>query len=206
MKNRLKYLFAIILTVILVSTSAVCSSAEGIETENISATQEAEAESNFFSAAYEEITEYASEILCAMTLAASLILAFAYKKGLLPLVQSALMSIGNAVTKIKESTKESEEKAERFEEDLKSNISAAGEALNRVTEKISSLDLSVNEKLLMDKKAREEYKELKLVVGAQIDMLYDIFMSSALPQYQKDAVGERIGKMREAMAKDDTDN
>ena len=37
------------------------------------------------------------------------------------------------------------------------------------------------------------------MVKAQIDMLYDVFMSSALPQYQKDAVGERIAKMKEAL-------
>ena len=41
--------------------------------------------------------------------------------------------------------------------------------------------------------------QLRLVVDTQIDMLYDIFMSSALPQYQKDAVGERIAKMKGAI-------
>ena len=37
-------------------------------------------------------------------------------------------------------------------------------------------------------------------------MLYDVFMSSALPQYQKDAVGERIAKMREAITENDTEH
>ena len=34
-------------------------------------------------------------------------------------------------------------------------------------------------------------------MSAQIDMLYGIFMTSSLPQYQKDAVSEHIHKMKE---------
>lgn len=33
----------------------------------------------------------------------------------------------------------------------------------------------------------------------QINMLYDIFMTSALPQYEKDAVGERISAMNKIL-------
>ena len=34
-------------------------------------------------------------------------------------------------------------------------------------------------------------------------MLYSIFMTSALPQYQKDEVGARIAKMREVIGDDE---
>ena len=40
---------------------------------------------------------------------------------------------------------------------------------------------------------------MRLVIEGQIDMLYAIFMSSALPQYQKDEIGERIKLMREVL-------
>ena len=76
--------------------------------------------------------------------------------------------------------------------------------IGALTEKISSLDNAVNERLVMDEKARGEYEKLRFIIEGQIDMLYDIFMSSALPQYQKDAVGERIGKMKGMVAKDDS--
>ena len=33
-------------------------------------------------------------------------------------------------------------------------------------------------------------------MNAQIDMLYEIFMSSALPQYAKDRVGEKVAEMK----------
>ena len=50
-----------------------------------------------------------------------------------------------------------------------------------------------------ESEARREKKQLYLILNAQIEMLYDLFMSSALPQYQKDAVGEKIAKMKEAV-------
>lgn len=199
MKNKIKYLIAIALVVIFSSSLAVSASAEGEVTDVA-----VESEGNFFTVAYEELSAYASEILCGLTLAASLILAFAYKKGLLPLVQSALVSIGNAVTKIGDSAKKSEEQTALLEENIGSSIKNAKDMIGALTEKISSLDNAVNERLVMDEKARGEYEKLRFIIEGQIDMLYDIFMSSALPQYQKDAVGERIGKMKGMVAKDDS--
>lgn len=211
MKNKLKYLIVTVLLAVFSSTLVVCASAESnipeeqsVATDDKTSVTDA-AEDNFFTVAYEEISSYASEILCALTLAASLILAFAYKKGLLPLVQGALVSIGNAVTKIKDSTEVSEQKASRLEENLENGIQGAMAALDKVIERIASFEQTINAKLINEEQIKEEYKKLGFVVGAQIDMLYDIFMTSALPQYQKDAVGERIAKMREAMAKDDED-
>ena len=199
MKNKIKYLIAIALVVIFSSSLVVSASAEGEVTDAT-----VEPEGNFFTVAYEELSAYASEILCGLTLAASLILAFAYKKGLLPLVQSALVSIGNAVTKIGDSAKKSEEQTALLEENIGSSIKNAKDMIGSLTEKISSLDNAVNERLVMDEKARGEYEKLRFIIEGQIDMLYDIFMSSALPQYQKDAVGERIGKMKGMVAKDDS--
>lgn len=199
MKNKIKYLIAIALVVIFSSSLVVSASAEGEVTDVA-----VESEGNFFTVAYEELSAYASEILCGLTLAASLILAFAYKKGLLPLVQSALISIGNAVTKIGHSAKKSEEQTALLEENIGNSIKNAKDMIGALTEKISSLDNAVNERLVMDEKARGEYEKLRFIIEGQIDMLYDIFMSSALPQYQKDAVGERIGKMKGMVAKDDS--
>ena len=42
-------------------------------------------------------------------------------------------------------------------------------------------------------------ESLRLILEGQIDMLYAIFMTSALPQYQKDEIGERISRMREEL-------
>ncbi len=198
MKNKLKYLAALITLVVLVAATAVHASAE--EGANAAVTAAETDEENFFTAVYEEISAYTSEILCAMTLAGSLALAFAYKKGLLPLVERSLVTIGNAVTKIKENTNETAQKSSEIGESIDQRLLAAHELLDSLAKRIDSLDGSLKASLENESRARIESKQLKLVVDAQIDMLYDVFMSSALPQYQKDAVGERIAKMKEAVA------
>ena len=46
-----------------------------------------------------------------------------------------------------------------------------------------------------------EFISAHVCLISQVDMLYAIFMSSALPQYQKDEVGARIKEMREELEK-----
>ena len=197
MKTKLKYLIAILLVATLSTCLAISASAEeGIPDESI----REQTEENFFSRIYDEVASYASEILCGLTFIGSLTIAFAYKKGLLPLVEKSLLAIGNAVTGIKESTKENAEASSAFDVNIEKQLSILEELLQSLAEKVNSLDKELMESLQNESESRLEAKELRLVVDAQIDMLYDVFMSSALPQYQKDAVGERIAKMKEAIA------
>ena len=196
MKNKIKYLIALVLTTALFTGFAVYASAD----EGAEEITKEQSEENLFSKVYEEVASYASEILCGLTLVGSLTLAVAYKKGLLPLVEKSLLAIGNAVSGIKESTKESAETGSRLKDNIEKRLTVASETLEALADKIGSLDKALSASLEGDAKSRLEAKELRLVVDTQIDMLYDIFMSSALPQYQKDAVGERIAKMKEAMA------
>ena len=156
-------------------------------------------EGNFFESVYNEIIGYASEILCALTLVGSLTLAVAYKKGLLPLLEKSLVSIGNAITKIKESTKESAEKSDVLSKSIDEKLTLTQETVESLGESVASLAKAISETKRDEMTDRMEKRQLRLVIDAQIDMLYDIFMSSALPQYQKDAVGERIAAMKEAM-------
>ena len=197
MKTKLKYLYALILAAVLSTSLIFSASAEEYTPEQIGETQEDE---NFFSNMYEEVSAYAGEILCTLTFAGSIILAFAYKKGLLPLVERSLVAIGNAVTHIKESAIENAEASSTFGANIEKQLQGACETLEALAEKIGVLDKALGENLENENKAKLEAKELRLVVDAQIDMLYNVFMSSALPQYQKDAVGERIAKMKEAIA------
>ena len=196
MKNKLKYLIALVLTTALFTGFAVYASAD----EGAEEITKEQSEDNLFSKVYDEVASYASEILCGLTLVGSLTLAVAYKKGLLPLVEKSLLAIGNAVSGIKEGTKESAEAGSRLKDNIEKRLTVASETLEALADKIGSLDKALSASLEGDAKSRLEAKELRLVVDTQIDMLYDIFMSSALPQYQKDAVGERIAKMKEAMA------
>ena len=198
MKSKLKYIIASILILSFTLMGSVCASAEEITKSEVSV-EDYENDANFFEKVYEEVMGYTSEILCALTFAGSIGIAFAYKKGLLPLVEGSLVAIGNAVTKIKESTKENTEISSQLGESITGRLTETQELLMRLSERIGTLENTLGGSIKSESDARLEMGQLRLVVDAQIDMLYDIFMSSALPQYQKDAVGERIAKMKGAI-------
>lgn len=220
MKNKFKYLIAAILIAVLTVSSSVYASAEEItdaptvyETdgeavnspaENNSASANDTEEANFFSRIYSEITSYAGEILCALTFIGSLVLAMAYKKGLLPLLEKSLLSIGAAITKIKENTKEGIEKSSVVSEDINNKLTSANHTLETLAKRIEALGNALDENKKDVASDRLEKKQLYLILDAQIDMLYDVFMSASLPQYQKDAVGEKIARMKEAIAENGT--
>ena len=198
MKSKLKYIIASILILAFTVIGSVCASAEEIS-EPESTVEVHESDANFFEKVYEEVMAYTSEILCALTFAGSIGIAFAYKKGLLPLVEGSLVAIGNAVTKIKENTKENTEISSQLGESITGRLAETQELLTRLSERIVTLERTLGSNIKSESDARLEMGQLRLVVDTQIDMLYDIFMSSALPQYQKDAVGERIAKMKGAI-------
>ena len=207
MKNKLKYLIALALATALTLSLGISASAAEEETYEVtvqaSAPKDGGAGENLFAKLYAELTEYATEILAALTLAGSLTLAVAYKKGLLPLVEKSLLSIGNAITKIKESTKESLDTSTKMSATIDDRLAASSEALEALIKGVDDLGRAISESNHNDESTKCAIAELRLVVRAQIDMLYDVFMHSALPQYQKDAVGERIAKMKEAMGEND---
>ena len=162
-------------------------------------TEDGESDGNLFSRIYAELTAYAAEILCALTFAGSVTLAVAYKKGLLPLLEKSLVSIGNAVARIRDSAKESAQKSDEIGAVIDGKLTATKEVLDTLAERVATLSETLGAIKKDEECERIEKEKVRLVMSAQIDMLYDIFMSSALPQYQKDAVGERIGKMKEAL-------
>lgn len=195
MKHRIKLLIAVILILISTLCLSISASAQEVEsTEQTNGTEE-----NVFEKIYTDVSEYATEILCAMTFAGSLILAFTYKKGLLPIVKGSLISIGNAVSKMKDSVGESAEHGAKLGESIEKGLENTKNVLDGLVEKISVLDTALEERLLNESERAREQEVLRLVLLSQIDMLRDIFMSAALPQYQKDAVGERIAKMKGAL-------
>lgn len=157
------------------------------------------AQENIFSEVWGLIQEYSSEIFSFLALIGSLILAYLYKMGLTPLLQNALSAIGTAVTSLKESAERGEEASGAVSAALGERLEAAEALITRVSESVER----VSEGLAAREAEAGERASLKVVLAAQIDMLYEIFMTSALPQYKKDAVGERIAEMRRAIGVDE---
>ena len=58
---------------------------------------------------------------------------------------------------------------------------------------------NLSEKLDAIQEEKSEKEKFKTVMLSQIDMLYDIFMQSGIPQYSKDALGEKVAKMKKEL-------
>ena len=146
---------------------------------------------NLFSKIYSAITDNLSEILCALTLVGSIVLAFAYKKGLIPLISSAVSAIGKGVGKLQgEAEKFNKESGEQIS-DISARLGAAASAIEGFAKRLTDIEGEISQM----SKASERYDVILKAVSAEAELLYDIFMSSALPQYQKDAVSKRISEI-----------
>ena len=150
---------------------------------------------NPFEVMFEAVKDYATEIFCSLSLACSLILAYCYKRGLIPLLSSGLNSLSGVVKSVKESTERGEGETRELSKIVTERLTEAENALDIITASVTDLGARLDEL----KEDKDEKAEMKIILGAQVDMLYSIFMTSALPQYQKDEVGARIASMRQAL-------
>ena len=192
----MKKILFIILTAVLIF--AVSASAAFAAEEPADAAPEISEESEeaicdgFFGELYNEVAENADKILAALTFIGSLIIAFAYKRGLIPLLNGALSNMNSMITKLKEETENSVIENESVGEIIKERLAASEEVIATLTSSIEALE----EKLKSVSETKRDSEKAKIIMNAQIDMLYEIFMSSALPQYSKDRVGERVAEMK----------
>ena len=166
----------------------------GEVTEVIEAEKPTEDGGNVFAEIYEAASGFSSEILSVFAFVGSLVVAFAYRKGLMPTVKKGIGAIGNAIGQIKDATdgygKHQDEMLTAFNERLTESekiLERFGEAIDEMVEKTESAS-----------DARADRECVKALMSAQVDMLYEIFMNSQLPQYQKEAVSRRIKEMKEA--------
>lgn len=152
-------------------------------------------EDNPFSLLWCGVKDYATEIFCALTFIASLFLSYAYKRGLLPTVSGAIGTLSTLVSKIKESTEREGEKSDAMSEAFASFLEKTKEALEKSDDKLQT----ISDKLRALDERQGEQDGFKTVLEGQVELLYDVFMSSSLPQYKKDEIGERVAKMKEAL-------
>ena len=186
----MKKIFTVLLIALtLFSAAAVFSLAVESEADTVTA-------ENLFASVYEEIVRHSDKIFSALAFLGSLIIALAYRKGLLPLVRGSLNTLGNAVTKLNE-------QSETANADAKKSITEATDILACTQDKLAELCTSIVAiEAELQKASAENAKStvLKRIMEAQIDMLYEIFMSSSIPLYQKEAVGEKISAMKKELA------
>lgn len=162
-------------------------------------TNTADGEENGFSELYEVVMNHISEILSLAAFIGSLICAIIYKSGLMPLMNNSLSGLKSIVSKMKEA-------ADCAQTDNKENISGIGDRIKKLEDGISDMSeaftrLSASLEGYDDQRAHQ--MRLDTILEGELDMLYDIFMTSSLPEYEKARVGERMRKLKEVLNSDE---
>ena len=201
----MKKLLAVLIAVLIFISCGVAASAFGVEngtdvTENVDNVYENEEptaeDGNLFAELYEYVKQNADNIFSALAFAASVVLALIYKKGLMPALTSSLGNLRASVKTIGETAERALAESEGAYTGVKKSIDLVGEGLDALCITVGELE----SRLAASEEEANDAKAIKTILAAQIDMLYNIFMSSSLPQYSKDAVGERIREMKAALA------
>ena len=191
----MKKTLIILLSFILIFTLlGVVASAEYTDAEK--------EKTNIFETVYAEALKHSDKILSALAFSASLILALAYKKGLLPLIKGALSALTASVARLNEETESASLAAKRTVEESSAKLESSQMLLESLTERLEAIE----NKLSANAEEQNMRRDIKRVMSAQVDMLYEIFMSSSLPAYQKESVGERISEMKKALTLSDGEN
>ena len=159
-------------------------------------------ESNVYSEVYNVILRHSDKILSALAFLASLFLALAYRSGIIPLIKGGLNTLGAAVGKLKEETDKASEISAKTISEAKDKLADTEKVLATLTDKLSTLE----EKLSYAIEDKERAADMKIIMESQIDMLYDIFMSSSIPLFQKEAVGEKISEMKRKLKASEADS
>ncbi len=150
---------------------------------------------NFFAEIYNGFISNAGVIFSTLSFIASLILSFVYNKCLMPMIKGSTGSLKTAIKSINDTISGQGNLS-------MDKISEQSEIISDMKLEISELKSSVSaacEKLGERNDESIEKEKMRIVMQNQIDMLYDIFMTSALPQYKKDDVGSRIAAMKEQL-------
>ena len=199
MKNKrifLTLLVSLALAFTLFSVTAFANEAAPIIEDVIENETVYEAwDASIFDDIYGAVMENADKILSALAFCGTVIVGFAYKKGLLPLLGKAMTAISRSVEGIKEDGIKSAQSTEERLTDIDTSIKEIRESASATKTAISEIE----DHLARYENAMTQYSSMKTVMAAQTDMLYSVFMSSALPQYQKEEIGERISEMKKEL-------
>ena len=186
MKKLFTFLLILILTV---SLTAFAASANELQSNEA-------AEESLFGEIYDFFISNADRIFAILAFSASILLAFAYKRGLIPLLKSALGSLKSSVVEIKDEAEKGASESASMLTRASENLGQAELLLESLSERLCKID----DKLSDAANCQNMISVVETVLASQTELLYEIFMSSSLPLYQKESVGERISEMKKQLA------
>ena len=151
---------------------------------------------NIFDEIYRVLEENADKIFSILAFVGTLVVGVGYKSGLLPLLRDALSKLKSSIDGVKADGEQSKALTEIKMAEIGEQIKDINAAIEKNNGELARIEWQFDsyEELMAERKS------MKALLVGQIDMLYAIFMSSALPQYQKDEIGTKIQEMREELA------
>lgn len=159
------------------------------------------ADSNGFSVLLEGVRAHFGEIFSALAFVGSIIVMVCYKSGLLPVIKEGLRQLAGGVRGLGEHTVTIREDTAELRAAMERELEAAEGVLTKMAD-----TLEILEKKLGDEEARDrEISVLKEAVSCEIDMLYNVFMAAAMPQYLKEQLGESVAGMKAMLKAGGTD-
>lgn len=149
-------------------------------------------EENIFSQFLCAFEKRAAEIFSVLSFAGSLIIMFCYKKGFLPLLKSGVLALGKGVSDLRAEVTKQTENGSALSSAIDKRLGDAEAILNNAGASLEAFD----ERLKIAEEQIGQTNAIKTTLATQTEMLYEIFMASSLPQFEKERVGEMISKMR----------
>ncbi|MDY3845786.1 MAG: hypothetical protein SOZ62_02600 [Eubacteriales bacterium] len=136
------------------------------------------------------LTEHMGEIIGSVTLVLTAVVAILYKRGLLPSVANAVSAInasaGNAINKMCAYAQSTDQAMTKLSSDMVPISDAVADFSTKYSALLSDV-ASVTDKM---KTVLSSEENLKQLISMQCEILYSVFMSASIPQYQKDYLGK----------------
>lgn len=150
---------------------------------------------NIFEDIYRLLEQNADKIFSILAFIGTIVVGVGYKSGLLPLLRDAISKLKGSIDKVGEvSNTNNRDTGEKITE-IGSSIEEISQTLAKNAEEIARIEWQFES---YEQVCRER-EAMRVIMQNQIDMLYAIFISSALPQYQKEEIGTKIAEMREVL-------
>ena len=186
-----KILFVMMACVLIFSCLSIFCMAEEVENVEPVAVDSDASEAGWGGALLSLVEEHMAELFSALTLVGSIILAYSYKKGLVPTLWGGLSSIAKTAETTSQRTKEL---AEVAEVSIAQMTDAASPIFEKIEEMCQGAETLAQQARDLEKRISEGEDDralVKTIMGGVAEMLYGVFSSANLPQYAKEQIGQK---------------
>ncbi len=168
-------------------------SSDAIPSSKTNSSTETEYQENPFALLYKQLLDNSDKLLSALAFIGTLLITITYKRGLLPIVEKSLNALSASLSKVKEEFKQESEENSKFATRFEKAIENAERSVENITSVVEKLEGELEN----SKASRDACENFEKIFLAELEILYDAFISSSISQYQKDRMSDSIAKLKE---------